>query len=393
MGGDEGREVDVDASAGHVLVACDKFKGTLTAPEVADLVEQGLRRAAPSVPVRSVPVADGGDGTLDALRAAGLSSVPLRVSGPTGEPVDTSYVADAGTAVVELADACGLQHLPGHELAPLTASSYGLGEAVRAALDAGYRRIVIGAGGSASSDGGAGMLSALGAVLTDADGRELVRGGGALTDLAHLDLSGLHPALAAAELVLACDVVNPLLGPSGAVAVYGGQKGAAGAVAAQLEAGLERWAAVVEQVTGAQAADQPGAGAAGGVGFGALAVLGATARSGVDLVLDLVGFADLLVGARLVITGEGALDVQTLAGKAPVGVARAAAGVTTVAVCGRSELTPDEVRHAGFAQVYALTEIEPDRERCLREAGPLLRRLSAVIAGTWLADPRPAGTR
>jgi glycerate kinase len=382
----------VDTSTGHVLVACDKFKGTLTAPEVADFVEQGLRQAAPSVPVRSVPVADGGDGTLDALRSAGLTSVPLRVSGPTGEPVDTSYVVDAGTAVVELADACGLQRLPGHEPAPLTASSYGLGEAVRAALDAGYRRIVLGVGGSASSDGGAGMLSALGAVLTDADGRELVRGGGALTELAHLDLSGLHPALTAAELVLACDVVNPLLGPSGAVAVYGGQKGAAGAVAARLEAGLERWASVVAQVTGAQAADQPGAGAAGGVGFGALAVLGATARSGVDLVLDLVGFADLLAGARLVITGEGALDVQTLAGKAPVGVARAAVGVTTVAVCGRSELTPDQVRRAGFAQVYALTEIEPDQDRCLREAGPLLRRLSAVIADTWLADERLAGT-
>ncbi|MBU4215579.1 MAG: glycerate kinase [Actinobacteria bacterium] len=376
-----------------MLIACDKFKGTLTAAEATLCIEQGLRQAAPSVRVRSVPVADGGDGTLDALHTAGFARVAVRVAGPTGEPVDTSYVAEAGTAVVELADACGLQRLPAGEPAPLTASSYGLGEVVRASLDAGYRRVVIGVGGSASSDGGAGMLSALGAVLTDADGHELARGGGALAELAHLDLSGLHPGLATAELVLAADVVNPLLGPAGAVAVYGPQKGATGPIAARLEAGLRRWAAVVAEVTGVQAADRPGGGAAGGVGFGALTVLGATAEPGIDLVLDLVGFGDLLVGARLVITGEGALDVQTLAGKTPVGVARAAAGVPTLAVCGRNELTVDQARGAGFAQVYALTDLEPDSARCRREAGPLLRRLSAVVAGSWLTDAPQAARR
>lgn len=372
---------------GHVLVACDSFKGTLSATEVVTCVAQGLHDVAPHVPVRTVPVADGGDGTLDALRAAGLASVPVQVTGPTGDRVDTCYVLRDDTAIVELADTCGLLRLPGGRPAPLTASSRGLGDAVRAALDAGASRLVLGVGGSASSDGGAGLLSALGAVLTDADGRELAPGGGALVDLAHLDLSGLHPALAHVEVVLAADVHNPLLGPSGAVAVYGAQKGAVGADAARLEAGLTRWAQVVAQVTGHDAAGHPGAGAAGGVGFAALAVLGATMRPGVELVLDLVGLDRQLAGARLVVTGEGSLDAQTLAGKAPWGVARAAAGVPTVAVCGRRLLDPDQVRAAGLAQAYALTDLEPDLDRCRREAAPLLRALAARVGERWLVEP------
>lgn len=376
----------------HVLVACDKFKGTLSGPQVARLVEDGLHAVAPEVPVRAVPVADGGDGTLDALRAAGMRAVPVQVTGPTGAPVHTAYVVRGGTAVVELADACGLVRLPGGAPAPLEASSHGLGEVVRAALDAGHRTVVLGVGGSASTDGGAGLLTALGAVLTDADGRVLPPGGGALADLAHLDLSGLHPALAETELVLACDVHNPLLGPSGAVAVYGAQKGATGVVADRLESGLRRWAEVVGRTTGQQGADLPGAGAAGGVGFGALTVLGATMRPGIDLVLELVGFGELAGGARLVVTGEGSLDEQTLAGKTPVGVARAAAGVPTVAVCGRCELAPDQVRAAGLAQVFALTDLEPDLDRCRREAAPLLRELAGQVARSWLVGSTRSAT-
>ncbi|MHB1065785.1 MAG: glycerate kinase, partial [Georgenia sp.] len=340
---------------GHVVIASDKFKGSLTARQVADRIAAGLRDGAPEVALRTVLVADGGDGTLDALTAAGFTAVPVTVDGPTGEPVGTSFVVRDDTAVIELADACGLVRLPDARPAPSTASSYGVGQVVAAALDAGYRDLIIAVGGSASSDGGAGMIAALGGVLLDAAGHELPRGGGALTELARLDLSGLHSGLGDAHIVLASDVDNPLLGPSGAVAVYGAQKGANGPVADHLEAGLARWAQVVAEVTGMDESGREGAGAAGGVGFAAMAVLRARMRPGIDLLLDLVRFTDELDGARLVITGEGSLDRQTLQGKAPVGVARAArrAQVPVVAVCGRNSLSEEEARSVGIAEVFA----------------------------------------
>jgi glycerate kinase len=372
----------------RVVVAPDKFKGSLTAAQVAARVAAGLARAAPGAEVVEVPVADGGDGTLEAAVEAGYRRVPVQAEGPTGEPVETAYAERDGVAVVELADVSGLGRLPGGRLAARAASSYGTGQVIRAALDAGCRRVVLGIGGSAGTDGGAGMVQALGGRLAGEHGGEVGRGGAALAAVRSLDLAGLHPALATAEVVVASDVDNPLLGPGGAAAVYGPQKGASPADVAELDAALARWADAVRRATGRDEAATPGAGAAGGVGFAALAVLGATLRPGIDLVLDLVGFGTVLPGARLVITGEGSLDRQTLHGKAPAGVAAAAraAGIPVVAVAGRSLLPPSELEPAGILAAYALTDIEPDPERCMAEAGPLLERLAERVAADWMRD-------
>lgn len=381
-----GDETGPGARTEHVLVACDKFKGTLSARDVATCIADGLRAVMPGVSVVAVPVADGGDGTLIAVEEAGFEAVPVTVEGPTGEAVVTRYAARERVAVVELADACGLGRLPGGRPSPLEASSRGVGQVLAAALSAGYRDIVLAIGGSASSDGGAGMMSALGAVLRDRDGRELPPGGGALTDLETLDLSAIHPALADAQIVLACDVDNPLLGAQGAVAVYGPQKGVTDATADRLEEGLRRWAELVGTATGQDHSESPGAGAAGGVGFAALAFLNARMRPGIELLLDTVGFEDKLRGARLVITGEGSLDEQTLYGKTPAGVARAAkaGGVRVVAVCGQSSLAVDQTRAAGIERVFALTDLEPDPEVCMAQAGPLLTSLAGEVAHAYL---------
>ena len=371
-----------------IVVAPDKFKGSLPAAQVAAAIATGLRaglaRAGhPAAEVVTIPVADGGEGTVDAAVAAGFERVPVTAAGPGGDPVRSGYARRGEVAVVELAGVCGLARLPGGRPAPLTASSFGAGEVLRAALESGARRIVLGVGGSASTDGGAGLLQALGARVLGASG-ELAApiGGGALRDVAALDLTGLHAALHGAEIILAADVANPLTGSDGAAEVYGPQKGASPAEVTVLAAGLRRWAAVVAATIGTDWSQVPGAGAAGGVGFAALAVLGAPRRPGIELVLDLAGFETALDGADLVITGEGSLDTQSLAGKTPVGVARAAGrhGIDVVAVAGRSMLTAAELAAAGIAAVYPLNDLEPDLERCRAEAAALLRRVGQMIA-------------
>ena len=374
-----------------IVVAPDKFKGSLPAAQVAAAIAAGLRAGLARAPeLVTIPVADGGEGTVDAAVAAGFERVPVTAAGPAGDPVRAGYARRGEVAVVELAGVCGLARLPGGRPAPLTASSFGAGEVLRAALEAGARRIVLGVGGSASTDGGAGLLQALGARVLDASGELVAPGGGALRDVAALDLTGLHPALhrSAREMILAADVANPLTGPDGAAEVYGPQKGASPAEVAVLAAGLRRWAAVVAAAIGTDWSQAPGAGAAGGVGFAALAVLGATRRPGIELVLDLAGFETALDGADLVITGEGSLDTQSLAGKTPVGVARAAArrGIQVVAVAGRSTLTAAELAAAGIAAVYPLSDLEPDLERCRAEAAGLLRRVGQMIARDRLAE-------
>ena len=314
-------------------------------------------------------------------------------TGPTGEPVDTGYAVRDGVAVVELADACGLNRLPAGQLAPLTATSTGFGEVIAAALDAGCRRVILGIGGSASTDGGAGMLTALGMRISGADGVDVPPGGGALKQVDHLDVTGLHPAVRDTEFVLASDVDNPLLGGNGAAAVYGPQKGASPADVVTLDDGLRHWSMTVADAMsvpvgpfGHPAAELPGAGAAGGVGFAAMAVLHARSRSGIDLLLELTGFSRRLAGARLVITGEGSLDAQTLRGKAPAGVAAAArtAGVPVVVVAGRNLLTENERTAAGISAVYTLLDLESDPARCMTEAACLLQRLAHRIAEDWL---------
>jgi glycerate kinase len=366
----------------RVLVAPDKFKGSASATDVAAALVRGICRVRPDAIVARVPVADGGDGTVAAAVAAGFESVGVTVSGPTGLPVSAAYARQDRTAVLELADTCGLSRLPGGVPAPLTASSRGLGEAIVAALDAGCRELVIGIGGSASTDGGAGMVAALGAVLRDHSGAVVPDGGAALAGVAELDLSGLHPSLEEASLVVACDVDNPLTGPAGAAAVYGPQKGCDLTQVALLDAALERWADVVAGATGADHRHLAGAGAAGGVGFAAVGLLGATLRPGIDLVLDLVGFDQALTRCDLVITGEGSLDAQSLHGKAPVGVAdRArAAGVPVVAVAGRNTLSPADLAGVGIIDSFALLDLEPDVATCLAAPLPLLERVGAEIA-------------
>jgi glycerate 2-kinase len=410
-----------------IVIAPDKFKGSLPAAEVAAAIAAGLRAGWPEAELVTVPVADGGDGTVDAAVAAGLERVPVTVDGPTGELVRASYARRGEVAVIELADACGLMRLPGGRPAPLTASSFGCGQVLAAALAAGARQIILGVGGSASTDGGAGLLQALGARVLDARGEQLGRGGAALREVAALDLTGLHPALREvgapdltglhpalrevgapdltglhpapgevgaldltglhpgrrpSSVILATDVVNPLTGPDGAAEVYGPQKGASPEQITELASGLRRWAAVVAAATGTDRSQAPGAGAAGGVGFAALAVLGAQARPGIELVLDLVDFGAALDGAALVIIGEGSLDTQTLAGKAPAGVARAAAGrgIPVVAVAGRSTLTEGQLAGAGISRVYTLSDLEPDPARSSAQASTLLRRVGQALA-------------
>ena len=374
-----------------LLVAADKFKGSLTAAEVAAAVAAGVRRVRPDVTVAAVPVADGGDGTVAAALAAGFDRVDLTATGPTGEPVNTCYARRGDVAVVEMADVSGLVRLPGGHPAPLTASSRGTGEVLAAAVDAGCRRIVLGIGGSASTDGGAGLVRALGARLLSRDDGEVAEGGGALADVAHLDLGALPERMAGVEVTVASDVDNPLTGPTGAAAVYGPQKGADPDQVRQLDEALSHWADVVAAATGEDHRRAAGAGAAGGVGFAAIALLGAELRSGIDLVLDLVRFAERLAGAELVVTGEGSIDAQTLHGKAVAGVAAAARarGVPVVAVCGRNSLDPAELRAAGIAATYALTDVEPDVQRCMQEAAPLLERLGERIASEHLAGGPP----
>ncbi|MEU3255099.1 glycerate kinase [Streptomyces sp. NPDC006997] len=376
--------------ARRVLIAADKFKGSLTAVEVARRVAAGLRRVAPETEVTALPVADGGDGTVAAAVAAGFERREVRVAGPLGGEVDAAFALRDGTAVVEMAEASGLQRLPTGVFAPLTASTYGSGELLRAALDAGARTIVFGVGGSATTDGGAGMLSALGARFLDGAGEPVPPGGGGLAELVSADLSGLDPRLAGVELVLASDVDNPLTGPKGAPAVYGPQKGASPDDVAALDAALAHFAAVLEASggLGARAAEYalaPGAGAAGGIGYGALLV-GARFRPGIEVMLAVLGFASALERAELVITGEGSLDEQTLHGKAPAGVAAAAraAGKEVVAVCGRLALAPEALGRAGIRRAYPLTDVEPDVARCIADAGPILERVAEGIARDFL---------
>ncbi|MEC3953214.1 glycerate kinase [Nocardia sp. CDC153] len=369
---------------GHVIVAPDKFRGSLSAPEVAARLAAGLRAVRPDVPVVTVPVADGGEGTVAALVASGYSGLQTNVTGPVGNPVVASFAMNGSTAVIELAEASGLRRLPGRATATtaMTATSAGTGELIRTAVRRGARRVVLGLGGSACTDGGAGMLTALGAKLLDANGRPVPPGGAALRRLARIDTRELLRV----PVVVASDVDNPLLGQRGAAQIFGPQKGAGPREIEALEAGLARFSEIARRDLGIDATDQRGAGAAGGVGFAALVFFGATVRPGIEIILEELDFARALSGARLVITGEGSIDEQTLDGKAPVGVARAAwrAEVPVVAVSGRLSIDRDMLRRFGIDHAYALTELEHDPRVCVAHAGPLLEQLAQGIAAAHL---------
>lgn len=377
----------------RIVIAPDKFKGSLTAAEVCEAIARGIALVNSAVTVVAVPMADGGEGTLDAAVASGFTQHAVPVSGPLGDPVIAHIGVRDDAAVVEMALASGLALVPEPQRDALAASSGGTGECILAALSLGARRISLAIGGSASTDGGAGMLQALGARFMRADGTPLTPGGGPLAELASVDLSGLDPRLAETEFVVANDVSHELLGEHGAARVFGPQKGATPEEITALEAGLTTLVSLLDQVLpgSSRFAAAPGAGAAGGVGYAALAVLGAEQRPGADVVIALTGLDTEIAQADLVITGEGSLDHQSLAGKTPVGVARAAAahGVPAVAVCGRTTLTADEWRDAGFVDCYAVTNYAPDAAASMRDAAQYLEHIGSEIARTHLATPHP----
>jgi len=371
----------------RVLLAPDKFKGTLSGAEVAASLAAGIRSRRPTADLVTVPVADGGDGSLSAFEAAGFERIALNATTATGQAAPTWYVRRGEEAVVELAEVAGLAGLHG-ALAPLTATSRGVGELIAHALDAGCTQVLVGIGGSASTDGGLGLVQALGARVRDASGAEVGPGGAGAATAATLDLTGLHPRLAAARIEVACDVDNPLTGAAGAAAVYGPQKGADPDQVHQLDAALSHWADLVAAATGHDHRADAGAGAAGGVGFATIAILGATLRPGAQLMLDQLGFHDALAIADLVVTGEGSLDEQTLRGKAPAAVAAAggAAGVPVIAVAGRCLLDAARLQAAGFENVYTLLDEAATPRQAFDEAPALLRRI-----GSRLADRLPDG--
>lgn len=382
----------------RIVIAPDKFKGSLSAPEVCSHLEKGLQRAAGNnLEIVRIPVADGGEGTLDAAVGSGFTRRTATVSGPTGQPVDAEFAVRGHEAVIEMATASGLALVPNvrkggrpDSADATTATSLGTGQLIRAALDAGCRRIVLGVGGSANTDGGAGLLQGLGARFLDARNNELPPGGAALANLHSIDFTHFEPRLVDTRFVLASDVDNPLLGAQGAAAVFGPQKGASTQDVDMLDAALARFVEVLAREIGfraVKAAESPGAGAAGGVGYAAIAALAATRRPGIDVVLEFTGLAERLAGADLVITGEGSLDEQSMLGKTPMGVARAASGqgVPVIAVCGRTTLEHGQAAAAGFEDVYALTELETDVNRCIAEAAQLLEQLGTQISGRLAA--------
>ncbi|MCA1768674.1 MAG: glycerate kinase [Halomonas sp.] len=368
-----------------ILICPDSFKDALPAAAAARAIACGIRRLGEEIELVECPLADGGEGSLDALLAAtGAERRTANVQDALGRPTHAAWgwLAERRTAFVELAEASGIQALAPAERTALHSTTHGVGELIRAALDAGAERLLLTLGGSATNDGGAGMLMALGARLRDIDGRDLPPGGAALEHLAELDLSGLDPRLAELHVEAAVDVDNPLLGERGASAVFGPQKGATPDDVARLDAALAQFADAAAAAVGQEHRDLPGAGAAGGMGFAARAFLGAELRPGIELVMEQVGVAALLADADLVITGEGQLDGQSLAGKTPVGVARAAQtrGVPVVVLAGRLAPGWQAAMAEGVTAAFALADGPMALEEALARCAELLadRAESAV---------------
>ncbi|MDP4549634.1 glycerate kinase [Alkalihalobacillus macyae] len=313
-----------------IVIAPDSFKESLTAKEVCSAVQAGFQKVLPHATFTHLPIGDGGEGTVQSVvDATDGEMISLTVKGPLGEDVKAFYglTGDGKTAVIEMAAASGLHLVPRNKRNPLVTTSFGTGELILNALDQGVERIVLGLGGSATNDGGAGMAQALGVKLLDRSGNALSQGGKPLSELASIDASELDDRLTNVKIEAACDVTNPLTGPSGASAVFGPQKGATEAIVDVLDHCLAHYANVIERDLGRSVNDIRGAGAAGGLGAGIVAFLNGELRSGIDLVLDVIKFEDHMIGSDLVITGEGRIDSQTIHGKAPVGVAKRAKAV------------------------------------------------------------------
>lgn len=380
----------------RLLLALDKFKGTLTSCEAADALRRGLERGCPTASITAVPVADGGDGTVDAAVSVGYVKQAFVVSGPIGELVTTNVAIRGNTAIIEAATVCGLQQLPFGSRHPLESGSHGLGELILILTELGISTVVLGLGGSATTDGGAGMLYALGARFLDQNGVPLPAGGGALVRLGSIDWRGLSGRVRDLDIVIASDVDSPLLGPYGAAQMFGPQKGADAATVQLLEDGLENLVSVLMRfpspiMPDAQAtlmALESGVGAAGGLGFGAR-LLDSRMVSGAGLVLDLLNLRALIKKADLVITGEGCLDRQTLRGKLPVVIARIAAEerIPTIAVVGKSALNENDWSSASLATVWSMNDVDSRTAESVPTSRAVLGFIGEQIAETLVAEP------
>ncbi|EKM6440575.1 glycerate kinase [Cronobacter sakazakii] len=377
-----------------IVIAPDSFKESLSAMDVARAIEAGFREIYPQAHYVCVPMADGGEGTVEAMVAAtGGQIITTPVTAPLGNKVDSFFglLGDGETAVVEMAAASGLHLVPTAQRDPRITTSYGTGELILAALERGVKAIIIGIGGSATNDGGAGMMQALGARFLDGEGRELAPGGAALARLERLDLSALDPRLAQVSVTAACDVDNPLCGEKGASAVFGSQKGATPAMVTELDAALRRFGEQLEAATGKAIISAPGAGAAGGMGAALLGMLNAELRPGIEIVTESLGLAQAVRDADLVITGEGRLDSQSIHGKTPIGVARVAKQFQRPVVAIAGSLTPDYqiVHEHGIDAAFSVIDRIVTLQEALDDAERNLRVTARNVAALWhLAENR-----
>lgn len=370
-----------------VVIAPQEFKGSLSAGQAAAAMAQGVKRVLPEARVDAVPMADGGPGTLDAVAAAGGHLRRETVEDPLGRPIAAQWaIADGETAVIEAAQAAGLWRLPPQERDPRLTSTYGVGQLIGAALDAGCRRLIVGLGGSVTNDGGAGMAQALGVRFLDAQGQALPRGGAALARLQCIDASRLDARAKECQVTGAADVMNPLWGPQGASLVYGPQKGATPAAAQELDAALRHYGEVVRADLGVAVSDIAGAGAAGGLGAGLIAFLKAALRPGVEVVAEMVGLGQRLAEASLILTGEGRLDAQTAYGKTVAGVVRLAreAGVPVIAVVGSLGEGWDTLLRQGLEGVEVLASSSLGQAEAMRRAPGLLAEATERAIRGWL---------
>ncbi len=379
-----------------IVIAPQGFKAGISGLDAAKAIARGVTAAIPDAETVLAPVADGGDGTMHALVDGTAGQVfTSTVSGPLGQPIEAQWgvMGDGRTAVIEMALASGLALIPQRRRNPRITTTAGTGEILKEALDRGYTRIIVGLGGSATNDGGAGMASALGARFLDAEGRQLPPGGGPLARLDGIELDGLHPGLRDATIIAATDVTNPLCGPDGASAVFGPQKGANQEMVRELDAALANYARVVSRDVGRDVSGEPGAGAAGGLGAGLMAFAGAALQSGIDMVCEVLGFDALLEGADLVITGEGRADHSTIFNKAPVGVARHAhaRGVPTVLLAGSLGPGYEELYDHSVAAVVCIADRPMSFEVSLSRSAELLegaatRTMRLILAGRGLPE-------
>ncbi|EGA71552.1 glycerate kinase [Vibrio sinaloensis DSM 21326] len=370
-----------------IVIAPDSYKESLTAMEVATAIERGFKQVLPNAEYLKLPMADGGEGTVQSLvDATGGRVVAAQVTGPLGQFVEGFYglLGNGDTAVIEMAAASGLHLVEPSQRNPLLTTTFGTGELIKAALDAGVKHIIVGIGGSATNDGGMGMAQALGAKFLDSLGNELAFGGGALAELATIDLSGLDKRLNEVQLEVACDVDNPLCGPKGASQVFGPQKGATAFMVSQLDKNLAHYAKVIRQTNGNDVIDQAGAGAAGGLGAAFLGLFDAALRPGINIVMDAVNLAEVVKDADLVITGEGRIDSQTIHGKTPVGVARAAKqyDVPVIGIAGSLAKDCAVVHDHGLDAVYSVVLGATDLPTALKEAAFNVEMTSRNIAAT-----------